>query len=145
LSWLISVAIVLSGFVLAALAMKWFRRRSRAASVRLKGHPPTREAVDIPVRLTVDNTAPGGLRAGRDYRGAGHIALAGQRLLLATDQGRVLEVSTSQPAQVRAPGPRMMIIEGLHPSGRARVRVELVIDDEQGWLQDIKSLMPGSD
>jgi hypothetical protein len=39
----------------------------------------------------------------------------------------------------------MMIIEGLHPSGRARVRVELVIDDEQGWLQDIKSLMPGSD
>jgi len=144
LSWVISVAIVLSGFVLAALAMKSFRRRSRAAAVRLKGHAPSREVVDVPVRLTVDHTAPGGLRAGRDYRGAGHIVVAGQRLLLATDQGRVLEVSASQPAQVRAPGPRMMIIEGSHPSGRARVRVELVIDDEQGWLQDIEALMSES-
>jgi hypothetical protein len=140
LSWVISIAAVLSGFVLAAWGMKIFRRRSRAAAVRIKGQQPVKEAIDIPVRLTVDNTAPGGLRAGRDYRGSGHMVIAGERLILATDQGRVLEISTSLPGQVRAPGPRMMIIEGSHPSQRARVRVELVVDDEQGWVSAIERL-----
>lgn len=140
-SWLISIAVVLSGFVAAAWGMKLFRRKSRAAAVRLKEHAPDREAVDIPVRLTVDSVAPGGLRPGRDYRGSGHMVIAGGRLMLATDQGRVLEVSESLPAQVRAPGPRMMIVEGSHPSGRARVRVELVVDDEQGWVSAVEGLM----
>ena len=143
LSWLLSIAIVLSGFALAALGMKVFRRRSRAAAVQLKEHTPEREAVDVPVRLTVDNVAPGGLRPGRDYRGNGHIVIVGGRLILATDQGRVLEVSDGLPGQVRAPGPRMMIVEGSHPSGRARVRVELVIDDEQAWVRDVEALMAG--
>ena len=141
LSWLISIALVLGGFVLVAWGMQLFRRRSRAAAVRIKGHEPSRQAVDVAVRLTCDAVAPGGLRPGRDYRGLGHMVLSGGRLALATDQGRVLEVSESLPGQVRAPGPRMLIIEGSHPSGRARVRVELVVDEEQAWAAAIEALL----
>ena len=139
-SWLISFAIVLSGFVAAAWGMKVFRRRSRFAAVQVEGQSAVREAMDVPVRLTVDNNAPGGLRPGRDYRGNGHLVLLSDRLILATDQGRVLEVSASQPGNIRAPGPRMIIIEGSHPSGRARVRVEMVIDDEQAWVKSVEAL-----
>ncbi|MFT5684581.1 MAG: hypothetical protein ACI8RZ_005522 [Myxococcota bacterium] len=141
LSWLISIAVVLGGFVLAAWGMKLFRQRNRAAAARIPKQTPSREAVDVAVRLTCDAIAPGGLRPGRDYRGLGHMVLVGERLVLATDQGRVLEVSRSLPGQVRAPGPRMLIVEGSHPSGRARVRVELVVDEEQAWAADIEGLM----
>ena len=109
-------------------------------AVQVEGQSAVREAMDVPVRLTVDNNAPGGLRPGRDYRGNGHLVLLSDRLILATDQGRVLEVSASQPGNIRAPGPRMIIIEGSHPSGRARVRVEMVIDDEQAWVKSVEAL-----
>ncbi len=141
LSWLISIALVLGGCVLAACGMRIFRRRSRAAAVRIKGHTPRRQAVDVAVRLTCDAAAPGGLRPGRDYRGLGHMVISGSRFALATDQGRVLEISEALPGQVRAPGPRMLIVEGSHPSGRARVRVELVVDAEQAWSDEIQALM----
>ena len=138
-SWFASIAIVMGGLVGGASLFQWSRRRSRAAAVRIAGQPMLRQARDVSVQLTVDGTAPRGLRAGQRYRSPGHLLLAGDRLVLATNQGRVLELSAEKPGTLRTPGPRMMIIEGEHPSGRARVRAELVIDKEQEWAAAVRA------
>ncbi|MEL6349067.1 MAG: hypothetical protein AAFV53_38540 [Myxococcota bacterium] len=135
-SWILSVAIVMAGLAGVGWLAQWGRRRSRAAAVATDA-PSLREAVDVSVRLVVDHNAPGGLRAGMNYRSEGHLRLLDGRLLLATNHGRVLDMTAIERGQVRAPGPRMMILEGDHPSGRARVRAELVIDDEGEWVNAI--------
>ena len=139
LSWVLSIAIVFAGLVGVAGLARWIRRRSRAAAVDTRGQPVLREAVDISVRLVVDHNAPGGLRAGTNYRSEGHLLLTPQRLILATNHGRVLELTPENVGRARAPGPRMMILEGPHPSGRANVRAELVLDNERDWLSTIQA------
>lgn len=133
-SWILSILVVFVGMVAVAGLARWVRRRERAAAVDVGNQPVLREAVDVSVRLVVDHNAPGGLRAGTNYRSEGHLRLTPDRLLLATNHGRVLELTATSGGRVRAPGPRMMILEGPHPSGRANVRVELVIDGERDWL-----------
>ena len=137
-SWILSVLIVFVGLIGVAGVARWARRRGRAAAVDPDGQPVLLDAVDVSVRLVVDSNAPGGLRAGTNYRSEGHLRLTPERLILATNHGRVLEMTASAAGRARAPGPRMMILEGAHPSGRANVRAELVIDDEATWLSSIR-------
>jgi hypothetical protein len=68
------------------------------------------------------------------------MVLSEQRLILATGHGRVLEISAERPGSVRCTGPRRLVIEGQHPSGRAEVRAEMAIDDAEGWQQAAEAL-----
>lgn len=133
LEWALSFLIVFAGLVLIGLVARYARRYTRASAVVVEGQTTLKEAVDVSVRLVVDANVPGGLRAGTSYRSEGHLRLMRDCLVLATNHGRVLELTLEQTGTVRAPGPRMMILEGMHPSGRARVRAELILDDESGW------------
>lgn len=137
LDWILSFFIVMAGLMLVGLVARYARRHSRAAAVAVEGQPVLREAVDVSVRLVVDNNVPGGLRPGTSYRSEGHLRLTPDCLILATNHGRVLELTPEKTGTVRAPGPRMMILEGSHPSGRARVRAELILDDESSWTAAI--------
>jgi len=130
---LLSVVIVFGALtVVAALFNAWRKsRRNRGASLP-DGEVVVREVEEAAVRLYVNTSIPGGPKApgGRDR---GRLVMSHQRMVLATGHGRVLEISADRPGSVRCTGPRRLVIEGRHPSGRADVRAELAVDDAEGW------------
>ena len=130
---LLSFAIVLGALVVVAVLFQAWRSSRRNRGARLDpAEAVIRQTEDIAVRLYVNRNIPGGPRApgGRDR---GRMVLSDQRLILTTGHGRVLEIRSDRPGSVRCTGPRRLVIEGQHPSGRADVRAEVAIDDAEGW------------
>lgn len=139
LEWGLSIVIVLGGFAAINMIAGVARKHARSVSVTDDGQTVLRDAVDASVRFEVDAKVSGGLRPQVSYRSKGHLRLTTDTILLATNHGRILEITAAHPWVVRTPGPRMMILEGPHPSGRARVRAELIVDNEQDWKSDIEA------
>ena len=138
MSWILTIVAVVSGALTVKAALDMLRRRRRAAAVRLPEDAVIlREAKEVPVRLWVDRSIAGGPSADGINRGAGHMVLTEHSFVLATWQGRVLEVAVDHPGEARCVGPRQLVIEGLHPTGRARVRAEIIVDDAADWAAAI--------
>jgi hypothetical protein len=141
---LLSFAIVFGALVVVAILFQAWRtsRRNRGAIISPE-EMVVRDIEDIAVRLYVNRNIPGGPRApgGRDR---GRMVLSGQRLILSTGHGRVLEIRADRPGSVRCTGPRRLVIEGQHPSGRADVRAEMAIHDAEGWQEAAAALSGAS-
>lgn len=123
--------------VVGGLVHGWRKlRRDRAAQLP-DGEVAVKDIDQVSVRLYINRSIPGGPSApgGRDRA---RIVLSDKRLMLCTGHGRVLEINMEQAGSVRSTGPRRLVIEGMHPSGRADVRAELTVDDSEGW-QDAAS------
>ena len=130
---LLSLGIVFGGLIVVAVLFQgWRKSRRNRGAILDEGEGVLREVEDVGVRLYVNRNVPGGPRApgGRDR---GHMVLSEHRLILATGHGRVLEIGPDRPGSVRCTGPRRLVIEGQHPSGRADVRAEMAVDDARGW------------
>lgn len=115
------------------------RRRQRAASLP-EGEAAVRRAERVPTRIFVDQTLPGGLKAGGINRDPATLLLSGQRFLVSTGFGRVVEIGPDRAGEAKCVGPRRLVIEGSHPSGRARLRVECLVDDAEGWAAAVSAL-----
>ena len=130
---LLSLLIVFGGLSLVATLFQVWRKSRRTRGAQLDGgEAVVRELDDVSVRLYVNRSVPGGPRApgGRDRA---RVVLSERRLLIATGHGRVLELGEERPGSVRCTGPRRLVVEGQHPSGRAEVRVEMTVDDAERW------------
>lgn len=130
---LLSLGIVFGGLIVVAILFQgWRKSRRNRGAILDEGEEVLREVEDVGVRLYVNRNVPGGPRApgGRDR---GHMVLSEHRLILATGHGRVLEIGPDRPGSVRCTGPRRLVVEGQHPSGRADVRAEMAVDDARGW------------
>lgn len=130
---LLSTALLFGFLIVCATVFQAWRRGRRSRGARLPDHETqVREVEEAAVRLYINRTIPGGPRApgGRDRA---RVVLSDQRLLVSTGHGRVLEITAERPGSVRCTGPRRLVIEGQHPSGRADVRAELAVDDAEGW------------
>ena len=141
---LLSNAVVFGALMVVAVLFQAWRASRRNRGARLDpSETVLRETEAIAVRLYVNRNIPGGPRApgGRDR---GRMVLSDQRLILTTGHGRVLEIRSDRSGSVRCTGPRRLVIEGQHPSGRADVRVELAIDDAEGWQQAAGALSGAS-
>jgi len=137
---LLSVVIVFGALVVFATLFNAWRKSRRTRGAALPdGEDAVREVEDAAVRLYVNQSIPGGPRApgGRDRA---RLVMSGQRLILATGHGRVLEIRSDRPGSVRCTGPRRLVVEGQHPSGRADVRAELAVDDAEGWQEAAAAL-----
>ena len=115
------------------------QRRARAAAIPA-GAAPRREARKIPSRVFVDKDIPGGPRAGGINRDPADLILTSDELLVATGLGLVLRIDRSRGGSARTTGPRRLVVEGLHPQSGVKVRAELLLDDAEGWAQDISGL-----
>jgi len=137
---LVSALILFAALVVVGgLIHSWRKlRRDRAAHLP-DGEVVLRDADQVSVRLYVNRSIPGGPSApgGRDRA---RIVLSDKRLLVCTGHGRVLEINAEQAGSVRCTGPRRLVIEGMHPSGRADVRAELAVDDSEGWQEAASQL-----
>jgi len=138
LDWVWSVAIVFGGVVLVAAIVRQIQSGKRYVSVQGLGEVLA-EATDIALTMSVDKTVSGVFRPGKRYRAKGHMVLLSQRLVLATHEGRVLDLQPTLDTQVRSAGPRRLVLEGPHPSGKARVRAELILDNEAHWAAQISA------
>lgn len=144
------LAVSLLVVVLGVLALNGFLvfmryRRRELASVLPRGAKARRQARDLPSRVFVDKDVAGGPTAKGINRGSAHIVLTEDNFFVATWQGRVLELSSEAPGDARCAGPRRLVVEGDHPSRRARVRAEILVDDAEDWAEALASFRsPGT-
>lgn len=111
------------------------RAARRAAGVALPPDEPVVQAVmNVPAQIFIDRQVPGGPSPGGRTADRVSLAASDGRLRLASGHGRIVEISAERPGAVRSPGPRRLVVEGTHPSGEARVRVELVVDGADAWV-----------
>jgi hypothetical protein len=115
---------------------KWRRAQGTRADT---GERTVRLSDGLSAMITSNKTMPGGPTAGSTLRTLSRIVLTEKRLLVATNQGRIMEMSQERPGEARAIGPRRLALLGLHPTGRADIRIELVIQDEEMWSKEINS------
>jgi hypothetical protein len=127
--------------VLSAL----IRRQRRVKASAVPAAHVIKEARKVPARVFVDKDMVGGPQQGRTNRSQADLVLTDGRLLVATHQGRVLELTSRNPGSVRCTGPRRLILEGerLQKEGVMKVRVELICDDAQSWA-DVAALELGA-
>ncbi len=136
------LAVVFFGLLFAALGARawgWFVRR-RGLS-RLAGLTRTREARGVHVRARADGRTWRGLRPSRNHHTRGDLVLAGDRLVLATALGVLVDASPARPLTVvRAPGPGRLVLEGKdgEADGKATLyRIEVVVDAPDVWARDL--------
>lgn len=139
-----ALAIVLGALVGVNLFARWLRARRRtAAAVLPPGEQALRRADGVSARLYTDAQVAGGPKPGGYSQGAATLLLTPRRIVLATEWGRALEITAEQPGELRWTGPTRIVLEGAHPSGRAKVRAELILRDDEAWLEAARSV-PGA-
>lgn len=138
-----SVALMLLAAAAAGLLVRELQRRARLRATGLpEGQRPLRVARALPGRLYVERSVVGGPQAGGINRGATDLVLGPGQLLAATRYGRVLQIDASHPGSASCTGPRRLVLEGSHPSGSTRVRLEVVVPDAEGWAREVSELAP---
>jgi hypothetical protein len=118
------------------------RRRNRSANLPA-GETIEKRLDGVSARIFADRTVPQGPKSGGISRDPATLILGQRRFLVCTGHGRILEIGPDRPGVARCVGPRRLAIEGQHPSGRAKLRVELILDDAEGWATSIAALSAG--
>jgi hypothetical protein len=135
LPWLLALLTGLG--LLSAVNALLLRGRAarRAAGVALPPEEPALQSgLNLPAQIFIDRQVPGGPSPGGRTADRVSLLASARRLRLASGHGRLVEISAERPGEVRSPGPRRLVVEGAHPSGEARVRVELVVDGAEAWV-----------
>lgn len=136
-SFLIAIGIL----IVINAASRWRANARRARAAHLPpGDAVVRRADRVQTRIFVDKTMPSGPKAGGISRDPATLLLGTHHLVLSTGHGRILEIGPDRPGEARCVGPKRLVIEGAHPSGRAQLRVELLLDDAEGWAAAITAL-----
>ncbi|MCB9663172.1 MAG: hypothetical protein H6732_03595 [Alphaproteobacteria bacterium] len=136
------LVVVSGGLALVKLTGRWRRRRGRAL---LRGEPPVREAHDVDGRVHLFRTPPWhGMLPGRAHPVRVDLLLAASRVVLASDQGVLAEVTTATARPLksaRCTGPRRLVVEGevvLAGKPPGLWRLELLLDDAEGWAHALR-------
>lgn len=153
---LFGVSLIVAAAVLAGLLVRAWRWRKRQRGTRLPHEAaPEREARRLPGRLFVETTIVGGPKAGGFTRVLADLVIGpsglmgldgtGQRVLLAaTQHGRVLQIDPARPGRGFCTGPGRLVLEGMHPSGLSRVRLEVMVDDAEAWAASVTRTFPSA-
>lgn len=140
-AWFATLLILLLSGLAAGASVRTLRARRRLRATQLPdGGPPSREARDLPVRLYVERTVVGGPQSGGINRGRADLVLGRGCLLVGTHHGRVLQIDAEHPGSASCTGPRRLVLEGQHPSGITRTRLEIMVDDANVWAAAIQAL-----
>jgi hypothetical protein len=108
------------------------RNRRRASTVR-EGEQVILRADAVSARIYVDKDLLGGPSSGGINRAQTDLVLTRDRLLVATHQGRLLELTPQTGGSVRNTGPNRLVIEGQQPGQGVKVRIELLTDQAEQW------------
>lgn len=139
---LITLTLILGAAATVGATIRASRKRAR---LRATGLPESamvwRVSRALPGRLTLERSVVGGPRGGGWInRGPVDLVLTDRQLIAATWHGRVLVIDREHPGRVSNTGPSRLVLEGEHPSGETRVRLEILAEDAQGWVHDVQKL-----
>lgn len=134
MSWLAAIVVVGLGVALVGALFERRRAQLRARSAALPGQagPAQLAATGVQARLLTDAALPG-LRADVAHRLRVDLVLGAAGFRVGSHLGCLLASAAGQAVDARCVGPRRLVVEGVHPSGRARVRLELVIAGADLW------------
>lgn len=136
-----SVLGALALLIVINLAFRAVRGRTRRLSQALPpGEVELHREEGLPARIFTNESLPGGLKARVINRDKADLILSAGRLLVCSGAGRIVEISGERPGTVKVVGPRRLVVEGTHPSGRASLRVELVADSADTWAERARAL-----
>ncbi len=125
-------------FLAFRLLVHFSQNYARKNATKLKdGQVPIKEVDFLSVKVMSNTSIAGGPVAGRIIQTVGRMVLSENELLFATNHGRILVMNSEFKGEARAVGPRRLVLLGLHPTGRADVRLEIIIDDEGFWAEEI--------
>ncbi|MED5369456.1 MAG: hypothetical protein VX899_00455 [Myxococcota bacterium] len=144
LDWILAGVVVLICAALASAGLRFGRKQKRRQAAALsKGETPVLQQLDVPARVYVDRTLLGGPVAGKINHLDTDILLTEGRLVVATHQGRLLEVLPGKDGSVRCTGPGRLVIEGMRPSAKEDilVRVEALVPTADQWAARAKELL----
>ncbi len=133
------MAIWLVGFVLLQL-------RRMAQVPLMRGETRLQRARGITARINCDQPLDGGLRTGVVNQRQVLLVLTDRRLVLGTWRGVVLDARPGDALELRAPGPRRLVLEGLrkarHEQDRdCQLRLELLLDRPDPWIAGLELLL----
>ena len=136
----VALSITIGLFILFRLALHYGQKHIRLQAIKRKDSEELICSVDrISVRVMSNASITGGPVAGRIIQTIGAMALYDSRFILATNQGPMLEMSAERPGEARAVGGRRLVILGKHPTGRADLRLELIVENEEEWAEQINA------
>lgn len=139
---LLSLSILMGGALLTGALIQRTRRWQREAAARLDpGEAVRLSAAGLPARLTVARSLTGGPVDGAVHPTRADLALGERTFVLATHHGRMVQIDAAHPGSAVTTGPRRLVIEGEHPSGFTRVRVELLVDAPEAWVEGVTALV----
>lgn len=135
------LATIAGMMVLAGTALnagRWWRLRRARQRIPLEDRTFVTEHVGVTISLH-GPAALMGMRAGKRYRTSGDLIASGERVVLATRRGVLLDLSAARGrrlASVRITGPGRLVVEGdlPSPSGPPGLfRFELATDAAADW------------
>ena len=134
MQFFISAVLFIVLFIVLRLSLHFGLHWRRKLSTRLiAGEKILREQDFISLKVLSNKTLTTGPVAGQAMQTTGRMVLTDRRLLVATNHGRMLELSEGNLGQARAVGPRRLVVLGKHPAGKADLRFEMVVDQEVDW------------
>ena len=136
----IALAITIGVLIVFRLVLHFGQRHIRRQSILAReGEVLIRRVDKISVRIMSNASITGGPVAGRIIQTTGAMALFDTRFTLSTNQGPMLEMSSEFPGEAKAVGGRRLVILGKHPTGRADLRLEIIVDNEEEWADQINA------
>lgn len=128
----VGLGFLLLVFLLIAASVAWSRLR-RWRALRHFGSAVVARDLSLRVHLTgvkvwadLDNDGPSVVRA--------DLAVGDDAFLIVSDAGLLLGPGgTAALTEVRSPGPRRLVLEGVGPEGKGRFRFETICDDAEVW------------
>lgn len=137
-SILVVVAVlVVGGATLRGLS--WARRERVIRAIGPGSVLRIARGVSLRVLVDVPDALPGGMNPARANRTRGDLVLTGDRFVLVSARGILVDARASGPARlsaVRAPGPDRLVLEGETPvltGAPGRYRVEMIVQDARAW------------
>lgn len=130
LSFILLFAILISIRVIIYLVQNWLRK---SASRVESDEKIILEKDGFGLKIMSNKTIPGGPVAGKVITTIGRMVLTDKRLLVASNQGRVLEINAERNGCARSVGPKRLVVLGKHASGGADLRLEMTIEEETQW------------
>lgn len=142
----LSALLVFAAAVCLGFALQFSRGRARARAAWVEGEPVVLEKRGVSARVFVDQTMLAGPQAGVVNRAPADLVLTPERLLVATHQGRLLELKKGGGGSVRCTGPGRLILEGRKPRANAemKIRIEVLIDNAEQFALRAHELLETS-
>lgn len=141
MDWVLAIGVVVLGVIGVSVGLGISRnvKRKQAAKVPA-GEQAKLEAKRVNARVMVDRSLLGGPVAGKINAMTADLVLTDKRLVVATHQGRVLELMAGKGGSVKCTGPMRLVIEGTRPmaKGELKVRVEAVVDGADRWANQAR-------